>query len=64
MMVDRAKCDVLLGMLAGYVGELRRLAALPSAQLLADPDKAASAKYHFVVAIECCLDVASHVSDR
>jgi uncharacterized protein YutE (UPF0331/DUF86 family) len=61
MMVDRAKCDTLLGLLAGYVGELRRLAAIPAAELLADPDKVASAKYHFVVAIECCLDVASHV---
>lgn len=61
MMVDRATCDTLLGLLAGYVRELRRLAALPSAELLADPDKIASAKYHFVVAIECCLDVASHV---
>jgi hypothetical protein len=28
MMVDRAKFDTLLGLLGGYVGELRRLAAL------------------------------------
>ena len=33
MMVDRAKCDTLLGLLAGYVGELRRLAAIPAAEL-------------------------------
>jgi hypothetical protein len=64
MMVDRAKCDTLLGLLAGYVGELRRLAAIPAAELLADPDKVASAKYHFIVAIECCLDVASQAVAR
>lgn len=61
MMVDRAKFDALLGLLAGYVGELRRLAAIPRGQLLTDPDKVASAKYHFVVTIECCLDLAGHV---
>jgi uncharacterized protein YutE (UPF0331/DUF86 family) len=61
MMVDRAKFDTLLALLAGYVGDLRRLAAIRPAQLLADPDKIASAKYHFVVAIECCLDLAGHV---
>lgn len=44
MMVDRAKFDTLLGLLGGYVGELRRLAAIPRGQLLADPDKVASAK--------------------
>jgi len=34
MMVDRAKCDTLLGLLAGYVGELRRLAAIPAVESL------------------------------
>jgi uncharacterized protein YutE (UPF0331/DUF86 family) len=61
MMVDPAKFDTLLGLLAGYVGELRRLADISPATLLADPDKLASTKYHFVVAIECCLDLAGHV---
>ena len=28
---------------------------------MADPDKIASAKYHFVVAIECCIDIANHI---
>jgi len=61
MMVDRATFDTRLALLAGYVAELRRLAAIPTSQLLADADKVASAKYHFVVAIECCLDLAGHI---
>ena len=61
MMVDRATFDTRLGLLAGYVAELRRLAAIPVSQFLADADKVASAKYHFVVAIECCLDLAGHI---
>lgn len=61
MMVDRHKSDSLLGMLSEYVAELRRLAAVERTTFLADTDKVASAKYHFVVAIECCLDLAAHV---
>jgi uncharacterized protein YutE (UPF0331/DUF86 family) len=61
MMVDRHKFDALLGMLSEYVAELRRLAAVEQKAFLADTDKVASAKYHFVVAIECCLDLASHI---
>jgi uncharacterized protein YutE (UPF0331/DUF86 family) len=48
-------------MLNGYVATLRRLAAVPPGMLLADPDKLASGKYHFIVAIECCLDLAGRV---
>ena len=61
MMVDRTTFDTILGLLNEYVGELRRLATVPPHQLLTDPDKIASVKYHFVVAIECCLDLAGHV---
>lgn len=61
MMVDRTTFDSLLGVLNEYVGELRRLARVPPHDLLEDPDKIASVKYHFVVAIECCLDLAAHV---
>lgn len=60
MMVDRHKFDMLLGLLSEYVAHLRRLAALQPVALADDPDKLASAKYHFVVAIECCLDLATH----
>lgn len=61
MMVDRAAFDARLALLADYLAELRRLAAIPTSQFLPDADKVASAKYHFVVAIECCLDLAGHV---
>jgi hypothetical protein len=50
MMVDRTTFDTLLGLLNEYVGELRRLATVPPHELLTDPDKIASVKYHFVVA--------------
>jgi uncharacterized protein YutE (UPF0331/DUF86 family) len=60
-MVDRSKLDATLGSLRVYIDALRRLAQLPRNELLADPDKIASAKYHFVVAIECCIDIANHV---
>jgi hypothetical protein len=39
MMVDRATFDTRLALLADYVAELRRLAAIPTSQLLADADK-------------------------
>ena len=61
MMVDRNKFDTLLGVLNGYVAELRRLAAIDPRELQSDADKVASVKYHFVVAIECCLDLAGHM---
>ena len=61
MMVDRTKFDTLLSVLNGYVAELRRLAAIAPHVLLGDPDKVASAIYLFVVAFECCLDLAGHV---
>ena len=61
MMVDRATFDARLALLADYLAALRRLAAIPTCQFLPDADKVASAKYHFVVAIECCLDLAGHV---
>jgi uncharacterized protein YutE (UPF0331/DUF86 family) len=51
----------LLEHLEEYVRALQRLAALSPDELLADQDKLASAKYHFVVAIEVCIDVGNHV---
>jgi uncharacterized protein YutE (UPF0331/DUF86 family) len=60
-MVDKPKLDGILSNLRGYVEVLRRLALMPRDEFLADPDKIGSAKYHFVVAIECCIDVANHI---
>ena len=60
-MVDKATLDLLLANLQRYVGVLRRLAAVPRDTFLANPDKVGNAKYHFVIAIECAIDIANHV---
>ena len=60
-MVNPAKLDQLLGRLGGYIAVLRELAAVPGERFLADRDKVGNAKYHFVVAIECCVDIANHI---
>ena len=60
-MVDKATLDGLLANLRQYVGELRRLAAVPQEQFLGDADKIGNAKYHFVIAIESSIDIANHV---
>jgi uncharacterized protein YutE (UPF0331/DUF86 family) len=60
-MVDAAKLDQMLGNLRRYTGVLSALAETPREELLANPDKIGNAKYHFVIAIECCIDIANHV---
>jgi uncharacterized protein YutE (UPF0331/DUF86 family) len=60
-MVDKPKCDQMLANLRGYMAELRRLSTTERNRFLADPDKIGNAKYHFVIAIECCIDVANHI---
>lgn len=60
-MVDQPKLDQMLTSLRGYRQSLERLSRIPEADFLADPDKVASAKYNFVVAIECCIDIANHI---
>ncbi len=60
-MVDKPKLDQLLSNLKLYVEILRRLASVPRDSFLDDADKIGSAKYHFVVAIECCIDAVNHI---
>lgn len=60
-MVDRAKLDQMLSNLRRYLGALRALAAVPRDVFVSDPDKPGNAKYHLVIAIECCIDIANHV---
>lgn len=60
-MIAQPKVAALLQRLGLHSAELRRLASLPQADVLADPDKIASAKYNFVVAIEGCIDIANHI---
>jgi uncharacterized protein YutE (UPF0331/DUF86 family) len=60
-MVDKATLDGLLGNLQRYAAELRRLAAVPPEAFQKDPDKIGNAKYHFVIAIECAIDISNHI---
>ncbi len=60
-MVDKPKVDQMLGNLRKYHGELEELGRITREAFLADKHKIASAKYHFVIAIECCIDIANHV---
>jgi len=59
--VDAERIARLLERLRGWVAELDRLAGLPEAELAGDRDRLASVKYHFIAAIECCIDLAHHV---
>ena len=60
-MVDKPKLDQMLSNLRRYLRVLRELAAVPRDAFLDNPDKVGNAKYHVVIAIECCIDVANHV---
>ena len=60
-MVDKAKLDQMLSNLRRYLDVLRGLAGVPRAEFLANPDKVGNAKYHLVIAIECCVDIANHI---
>ena len=60
-MVDKPKCDQMLSSLDGYLGALEELGRVPRDEFLANKDKIGSAKYHFVIAIEACIDVANHI---
>lgn len=60
-MIDRPKLDRMLSNLRQYVAVLGDLAAIPREAFLDNPDKIGNAKYHFVIAIECCIDIANHI---
>jgi uncharacterized protein YutE (UPF0331/DUF86 family) len=60
-MVDQAKLDQMLSNLGRYVRVLDALAAESADAFLSNPDKVGNAKYHFVIAIECCIDIANHI---
>ena len=47
--------------LGRYVAALRDLAQVPADQFISNPDKIGNAKYHFVIAIETCIDIANHI---
>ena len=60
-MVDKARLDQMLSNARRYLAVLEDIARIPSNQFLADSHIIGDAKYHFVIAIECCIDVANHV---
>ena len=60
-MVDAATLASMLSNLRRYVVVLEGLAAGPKEAFLAHPDRIGNAKYHFVIAIECCIDLANHI---
>jgi uncharacterized protein YutE (UPF0331/DUF86 family) len=54
----------LISELRKSVRRLQILAGLKKEEIVADPDKIASAKYHFIVAIESCIDMCNHIISR
>jgi len=50
--------------LMNALNRLRELATLPQNVFLADPHKVASAKYHFIVAIEATIDIGNHLVSK
>lgn len=60
-MVDAAKLDQMLTNLRRYTGVLRDLAQTGRHEFLTNADRIGNAKYHFVIAIECCIDIANHI---
>ncbi len=60
-MVNKAKLDQMLSNLQQYVKVLKDLSQVGRDSFLDNIDKIGNAKYHFVVAIECCVDIANHI---
>jgi uncharacterized protein YutE (UPF0331/DUF86 family) len=60
-MVDPLRVQAMLDRLGAEIAALQRLSRTPAADLLADEDLLAAVKYRFVVAIEVCIDLGSHV---
>lgn len=46
------------------IGRLQALSKLGREEFLDDPEKNGSSKYHFIVAIETCIDMCNHVISR
>ena len=61
---DQETMVKLVSELRKNVARLQDLSAFPEAEFLKDPDKIGSAKYHFIVAIESCIDMCNHVISR
>ena len=64
LLYDQEKMVRLVSELRMSVGRLRELAKLTQEDFLNDPDKIGSSKYHFIVAIESCIDMCNHIIAR
>jgi len=60
-MVDRDKIEGRIRLIRQYLTHLHQLASLEQADFPADPHAIGSARYYLTVAIEACLDIASHL---
>lgn len=59
--------DIMLRLVSELRKSVRRLKILSrieKEELIGDPDKMASAKYHFIVAIESCIDMCNHIISK
>ena len=61
---DQEKMVRLVSELRKSVARLRDISSLPLTDFLKDPDKIGSSKYHFIVAIESCIDISNHIISR
>jgi uncharacterized protein YutE (UPF0331/DUF86 family) len=61
---DQEKMVKLISELRKSISRLNHLASLSAGEFLGDPDKIASGKYHFIVAIESCIDMCNHIIAR
>ncbi len=61
---DQDKITRLVSELKSSVQRLKALSDLSQKDFTEDPDKIGSAKYHFIVAIESCIDICNHLIAR
>lgn len=61
---DQEKMAKLVSEFRKSVSRLQKLKQLDQQKFLNDPDKIGSAKYHFIVVIESCIDMCTHIISR
>ncbi len=61
---DQEKIVKLVSEYRKSASRLQKLKELGQNKFLSDPDKIASAKYHFIVAIESSIDMCNHIISR
>ena len=61
---EKDKLTNLVSHLRTSLSQLKNLGSTKRDRFLADPDKIGSAKYHLIVAIECCIDICNHIISK